>query len=466
MDCKFTRPQSVIGVLKCLLVFCLFASGALLRAQAEFVDWSPPRFAITGVTLIDGTGTIPLPNQTIIVAEGRIERVGPTDSLSLPSGLPRIIGSGHTLIPGIVGVHNHLHMPGRTFLGPAAARLSLAAGVTTMMTCGAADPDRERQLAEQIGSGSVSGPEIILSAPYVTGPEGSAVMVNAGAEKPLRDTIRYWADRGVRWFKVYRHTRPEDLAIVVDEAHRLGARVTGHLCATTLAEAARLGIDGVEHGLNAASDFRIGKTPGRCDGDHGYMDHLDLSADTVTTVLQTLVDAGTTLTSTLSIYEASVAGRYPPTPRILEAMTPSYRSRYGHAPPAVVDTLRLHRLRRIMAFERRFVELGGLLAAGPDPGRYNLPGYGDQRNFELLREAGFSTEATVRILTANGARVLGRDDIGMVKAGMRADLVLLEGDLAADPAVINAVSRVFRAGIGYDVQRLIRSVAGQIGPEN
>ena len=447
-------------------VLCLCCHTLAGIGQSEYITWRADRFALTDVWLIDGSGQAPLARQTVIVSAGRIEAVGPTDDLSLPVGLPRISGSGKTLIPGIVGVHNHLHMPGRTFLGPAAARLSLATGVTTMMTCGAADAETEWQLAERVRRGAIVGPEIVASGPYITGPGGNPNMVRTDDPQRLRDTIRYWADRGVRWFKVYRHTRPKDLAVVVEEAHRHGARVTGHLCATTLAEAARLGIDGVEHGLNAASDFREGKTPGHCDGDHGYIDRLDLTSDTVTTVLQTLVDAGTSLTSTLSIYEAGVAGRYPPTPQALAAMTPALRSRYAGPAPAEVDSVRLRRLHRIMAFERRFVELGGLMAAGPDPGRHNLPGYGDQRNFELLREAGFSPAEAVRVMTANGATVLGRTDIGTIAPGKRADLVLLDGDLTEDPAVIHAISRVFRAGVGYDVRRLIESVAGQIGPED
>ena len=458
-----------VGILSSRVVTILTLQMLLpfpLVGQQSFINVSHPHFAITHVTLIDGSGDSARYDQHVVVKNGLIAMTGPADSLSLSPELPTVNGRGKTLIPGIVGVHNHLHMPGRTFLGPAAVRLSLACGVTTMMTCGAAEPERELELMKWVEAGSVAGPEIIPSAPYITGPGGNPNMIVAGDGSRLRDTIRYWCERGVRWFKVYRQTRPEDLAVVVDEAHRHGARVTGHLCATTMAEAARIGIDGIEHGLNGANDFRPGKTPGNCDGSMNYMDRLDVQSAEVTQLLTTLVDHGVSLTSTLSIYEASIAGRYPPDERTLQAMTPAMRSRYAQAPNELQDSTRLQRLQRIMAFERRFVDLGGLLAAGPDPGRHNLPGYGDQRNYALLREAGFSTGEAVRIMTYNGAAVLGREDIGKISEGMRADLVLLEGDLTADPGAIRAVRTVFRAGTGYNVSALTASVAGQIGPEN
>ncbi|WP_116106589.1 amidohydrolase family protein [Lewinella sp. IMCC34191] len=462
MDCNDPGQRSFWEI-PLVAIFALLALP--LAGQERFVNFTSPRFAITHVTLIDGSGTAARYDQHVVVDGGAIVATGPADSLRLPPELPTLDGKGKTLIPGIVGVHNHLHMPGRTFLGPA-ARLYLAAGVTTMMTCGAAEPDREIALMQSVEAGEVAGPEIVPSAPYISGPGGNPNMIIADNEDRLRDTIRYWSERGVKWFKVYRHTRPEDLAVVVDEAHRHGARVTGHLCATTLAEAARIGIDGIEHGLNSANDFRPGKTPGNCDGSMSYMDRLDVYSAEVTRLLRTLVDRGVFLTSTLSIYEASIPGRYPPDERALQAMTPALRSRYSELPTELQDSARLRRLHRIMAFERRFVELGGLLAAGPDPGRHNLPGYGDQRNHELLREAGFSAGEAIRIMTYNGATVLGRDDIGRISPGMRADLVLLDGDLSSDPTVIRSVNAVFRAGIGYDVAALTTSVAGQIGPEN
>jgi imidazolonepropionase-like amidohydrolase len=118
-----------------------------------------------------------------------------------------------------------------------------------------------------------------------------------------------------------------------------------------------------------------------------------------------------------------------------------------------------------MAYERAFAAAGGLLASGVDPTGNGgaLPGFGDQRNFELLREAGFGPEETVRIMSANGAKVLGEDRLGTVEAGKIADLVLIRGDLTGDPGVIRNVVTVFKDGVGYDSAKMIADVKGRVG---
>src|SRR5690606_29748936 len=114
-------------------------------------------------------------------------------------------------------------------------------------------------------------------------------------------------------------------------------------------------------------------------------------------------------------------------------------------------------LQKMMQWERKFVKAGGLLAAGVDPwGNGSLPGYGDHRNYELLVEAGFSPAEAIKIMTANGAQVLGElDQYGTVTAGKRADLVVLDGNPVARPADIGKVRWVFKDGIGYDSAKLV-----------
>src|SRR6185295_4551773 len=110
-------------------------------------------------------------------------------------------------------------------------------------------------------------------------------------------------------------------------------------------------------------------------------------------------------------------------------------------------------LRKEMAFERAFVAAGGLLMAGADPtgDGHVIAGLGDQRNIELLVEAGFTIPEAIRIATLNGATYLGRADrIGSLEAGKQADIVLLDGDLSRDIHAITRPLIVFRNGIGYD----------------
>jgi imidazolonepropionase-like amidohydrolase len=119
-----------------------------------------------------------------------------------------------------------------------------------------------------------------------------------------------------------------------------------------------------------------------------------------------------------------------------------------------------------MAFELAFVRAGGLLLAGPDPTGNGgvLPGFGDQREIELLVEAGFSPVEAIRIATANGARYLGQlDRIGTIEAGKEADLVVVKGDPTRRIADVENVTIVFKDGYGYDPAKLAASVRGMVG---
>lgn len=435
----------------------------------KYVVFSENNIVLINATVIDGTAGAIRHGQTLITEGGYFKSIGDRDEIEIPAGSRIIDLAGKTIIPGIVGVHNHLHIPGFPFIGDVASKLYLASGVTTIQTCGAASPEQEITLAGQIAAGLQPGPDIVTSGPYFTGEGGNPNMIIPKSEQHIRDTMQYWIKKGVSWFKVYRNTEPEDLHVIIDEAHRNNCKVTGHFCSITFEQATNSGIDGIEHGLNSASDFRIGKDDGVCNGSHKYMDELEISGPRVKELQQLMIDSGVFLTSTLSIYESSIPNRAFADERSLKAMSPyllgQYEERRSRYNEEQGDPTREKRLKRIMAFDYQFYKLGGLVGSGVDAGRHVLPGYGDQRNFELLREAGFTTEEAVQVMTSNGARVLGRDNIGTIEIGKRADFVILNGDLAKDPAVIKNVEYVFKDGIGYDPEVLIEETHGRVGVE-
>jgi imidazolonepropionase-like amidohydrolase len=131
-----------------------------------------------------------------------------------------------------------------------------------------------------------------------------------------------------------------------------------------------------------------------------------------------------------------------------------------------LDSPRTAQLRKEMDFEVAFVKGGGMLLAGPDPTGNGgvLPGFGDQREIELLVEAGLTPIQAIQIATENGARYLGQQDrIGTLTPGKQADIVLIKGDPSKSIEDIENVETVFKAGVGYDSKKLIESVRGQVG---
>ncbi|MGH7562157.1 MAG: amidohydrolase family protein [Gemmatimonadales bacterium] len=445
------------------------------RPVKDVVTVDAPVIALTGVTVIDGTGKPARRNQTVVIENGRIAAVGGTGEVQVPVGARVLDLQGHTLIPGLVGLHNHLYYTaagGRaaqlTFSAP---RLYLGAGVTTVRTTGSRAPYAELNLKAEIEKGRIPGPRIHVTAPYITGGEGLTTMTLLETPEQARRFVAYWAKEGATWLKAYTDIRRAELKAAIDEAHKQGIKVTGHICSVSFTEAVELGIDNLEHGLFTNSDYVADKQPDVCPTTlvaAGSAVKPDDPAAQRT--FKVMIDKKVPMTSTLAVYELFVPNRPTRDPRALEAMAPEVREDYLRARNQIDSSgqsrFTIDVFRNGMAYERAFVAAGGLLAAGVDPTGNGgaLPGYGDQRNFELLREAGFSPEQVVQIMSLNGARILGVDrELGSVEKGKIADIVVLRGDLTADPAAINRTVTVFKDGIGYDSAKLLASVKGRVG---
>jgi len=440
----------------------------------KYVSVQSPTVVIRGVTLIDGTGAPARTNQEVVLEGNRIIAVGDVGSVDVSEGAEIVDGSGHTLIPGMMGLHDHLYYTAAGGRGAtlmySAPRLYLGAGVTTVRTTGSRAAYSELNMKAEIEKGAWPGPRIHITAPYITGGEGVSTMTLIDSPEEARRFARYWAEEGATWIKAYTNIGYDEFAAAIDEAHKHGMKVTGHICSISFSEAVELGIDNIEHGLFTNSDYTPGKERSSCPTD--MMQHasaVDVNGPAVERTFRLMIDNDVPMTSTLAVYELFVPNRPTKDPRALEAMAPEVRADYLAAREEIdssSDGIPVEALHNAMAYERRFVEMGGLLAAGVDPTGNGgaLPGYGDQRNFELLSEAGFTPEQTVQIMTLNGARILGVDgELGSVESGKVADLVLIRGDLTADAAAINNVVTVFKDGVGFDSARLLADVKGRVG---
>ena len=376
-------------------------------------------------------------------------------------------------------MHEHLFYPS----GPglpiyneqafSAPRLYLASGVTTMRTAGSLEPYTDINLKHLIESGKMIGPKMDATGPYIEGPGSfSMQMPSVNSPEQARRLVDYWAAEGATSFKAYMNISHDSLGAAIEQVHRHGLKITGHLCSVGFTEAAELGIDDLEHGLLVDTEFVAGKKRDACPGGREGMasiEALDLKGPEAQRMIHTLVDHHVAITSTLSVFEAFIPGRPTLEQRMLDTMSPEAARSYllsKEEASAEPKSSMSSGLKKEMDFEREFVAAGGLLIAGCDPTGNGgaLPGFGDQRNLELLVEAGFKPEEAIRIYTANGALYRGQADrIGSVAVGKVADLVVVEGDPYARIADVEKVKYVFKDGVGYDSAKLIDSVRGSLG---
>lgn len=432
--------------------------------------------AITGVTVINGKGTPAIAGQTVVIRDDRIAEVGPSAKVKVPAGAQVVDGNGMTLIPGIVGLHDHMYYSAAggvntqmSFTGP---RLYLASGVTSVRTTGSISPYADINLKKSIESGETPGPRIHITSPYLTGGAGGGEMFATDEPAAAKAFVTYWAHEGATWIKFYADISRASMKAAIDEAHRLGIKTTGHLCSVTFREAVELGIDDLSHGAFTATDFVPDKQPDKCPpNSYKLLDSLATGEGPVaTSLIDLMVQKKVSMTTTMAVIEAFYPGRPVTDERTLDLMTPAVRTAYM-AQRAYIDTTKgwlftPEGFARALAFDKAFFAAGGILGSGVDPTGNGgaLPGFGDQRGYELLREAGLTAEQAVQVVSYNGARILGVDDkLGAVEKGKVADLVLLRGDLVADPSVIRNVVTVYKDGVAYDPARLIKAVRGRVG---
>jgi enamidase len=467
------RSRIFGGTVATLALALAIPSPATAQNFEEFIAVRGSSIALTHATVIDGTGAPAKMDQTILIEGDRITAIGPSGSVRTPAGAEVVDLSGQTVIPGLVGLHNHSYYTGgngrAAQLSFSGSRLYLASGVTTIRTTGAQQPYAELNLKREIDAGNVIGPSMFTTGPYLTGEQGSPTMALLEGPEQARRVVRYWSEEGVSWFKAYTWISRAELGAAIEEAHANGVKVTAHLCSVGYREAVALGIDNLEHGLFANSEYDPNKRPDDCPaGFRNDYANLDVNGPEVQATFRDMIDNDVAMTSTLVVYEISVSGRPPIDERVYDVLAPEIadevrqiaiarRAGRGAIDPDVFA--------KAMEYERAFVAAGGLLGAGVDPTGYGAapPGYGDQRNYELLLEAGFSAPEVVQIMSLNGAKVLGIDaDVGSVEVGKVADLVVVDADLEA-VGNLHDTSVVFRHGVGWDSKKLIDSIRGIVG---
>ena len=475
--------KSTLSILS-LLFCCVITAFAQAPAERQFIRTDARIVALTHVRVIDGTGAAPKDDQTILISDGKIQSVEPGASAKIPANAQTLDLNGYTVLPGLVGMHNHMFFPMGgsppmySNMGISFPRLYLALGVTTIRTTGSVAPYSDLEIKKLVDAGRMIGPKMHITAPYLEG-RGSftPVMHTLTGADDARRMVNYWADLGATSFKAYMNISRAELRAAVEEAHKRGLKVTGHLCSIGYKEAAEIGIDNLEHGLFADSEFVPNKQPDQCpQGVSTSLRQLDINGPAAQETIRTLVSKNVAITSTLPVFEAGGAPLAQSgigassallNQRVLNVMSTDARVRYLQARARVSPEANfVALLRKAMEFERAFVKAGGLLIAGLDPTGNGgiVAGFGDLRQVELLVEAGFTPIEAITIASLNGAKFLGEDSrIGSIAPGKQADLMVVKGNPATTISDIENVEIVFKDGVGYDSEKLIQSVQGLVG---
>ncbi|MGB4847158.1 MAG: amidohydrolase family protein [Saprospiraceae bacterium] len=443
-----------------------------------FITLREPIFAITNVSLVDGTGAAPKDSMTVIVKNGMISFVGPSAKISITKETYLINGTGKTLIPGFVMLHEHMfytkpfesefNIVNMTNTFP---RMYLAGGVTTIRTGGSVSPFTDLNIKKLIKEGKMIGPKMDITGPYIERENNFGIpqlpILPAGqAPGPMVD---YWANLGCTSFKAYMNLSRDDLKEVLEHAHARGMKVTGHLCSISYREAAELGIDDLEHGFMVCSDFNKKRIEDQCDYRQAWSGLMALENDApeMDSLMKYLIKKDVAVTTTLPVfaplknYELILGGGEQALhPDILEEV------RKYSAQDAKGDSIDNVMFTKELYWIKKFYHMGGTLLVGTDPtgsGR-TIAGYANMWTLETLIKSGFTTSEAVKLCSLNGAEFLRRQfETGSIEKGKAADLILMDGHLASDPGSIRHIRYVFKDGIGYDSKAIFESVKGKVG---
>ena len=257
-----------------MLIALLLAAEAALQ---PFIKVDAPALVLEHVRIIDGEGGPPREDQTLAIVNGKLAAEAPASAQHLDL-------TGRTVFPGLVGMHDHLFYPagGGVFheMATSFPRLYLAAGVTTIRTTGSIEPYTDLEIKRDIERGREPGPKIWITGPYLEADvPWTQQMHRLHGTAEFRRTVDYWADQGATSFKLYNFPTREELGAAVDEAHKRHLKITGHLCSVGFTEAARLGIDNLEHGIWVDTEFYSKKKPDECAAREAMVELSELTAD-------------------------------------------------------------------------------------------------------------------------------------------------------------------------------------------
>src|SRR5580700_7243752 len=412
------------------------------------------KIALVGGTLIDGTGRDPIPDSVVVIEKGRIVDAGPKSHVKIPGGAQKIDTRGKTILPGLWDMHAHFE---QVEWGP----IYLAAGATTVRDCGN-EFEFITAVRDAVANGRGLGPRLLLAGIV----DGTGPLALGVARVDTPEEARMWTDKyhdaGFQQMKIYSSVKLEELKTVAEEAHRLGMTVTGHVPEGLDAyQAVDAGQDQINH-IEYIADIMIPPPP----ENEKNMDRLkargdiDLNSPEAQKAIAFLVQHGTVVDPTLSIFEFFTANTSKPPisiePGIAKVAPELAAILSGTSPPSLASPL-IEKM-----FQKEVAIVGALhharipIVAGTDQ---NVPGHSLYREIELYVQAGFTPMEAIQAATIVPARVMGLDkELGTVEAGKRADMIILDANPLESIHNIRKVEFVITNGVMYNCAELWRSV--------
>lgn len=401
-------------------------------------------YALTGATLVDGTGSPPLRDAVVVVRDGRIVAAGPAGQVRVPAGLPRVDVTDKTIIPGLWDTH--VHYTQGEWLAAA-----LASGVTTARDA-ANEIEWITAVRDAVQGGGALGPRMVLAG-VIDGGEHPLGVITASTPDEARAGVRRYHAAGFPQIKIYESLPPALVPVIAEEAHRLGMKVTGHVpTGMTTADFVRAGVDGVNHLNFIVSAMR---TP----AGEGRPASFDARSAEAQAAIQLFRERGIAVEPTLARSEQRS--------RPLDSAYVAYEPGTARAPwelrealntvgaPAQVGPRAIASLRRVSGVVAELHRAGIPVLLGSD---LVVPGHTIHRELELAVQAGLTPMEAIRAATEGAARAFGMEgDAGTVQAGKRADLVVLNGDPLQDISATRRVHLVITGGRAFEPAGLWRA---------
>ncbi len=459
IDAEFDHFEAVReGYEPALGRFVALAAADGMAQLADFAATVAPApaktFAVTGATLVDGTGAAAIPDSVVVVEGDRIVAAGPASKVKVAKGATTIDGRGKWIIPGLWDMHAHFQ---QVEWGP----IYLAAGVTTARDC-ANEFEFITACRDAIEAGRGLGPRLLLAGIVDSDGPMSIGVVRINSKEDVPGIVARYKKAGFRQIKIYSSIKPELVPAIAEETHKAGLTLTGHVPnGMTATQGVEAGMDQINHLHFVMGEIAFGGTPEKLSQAEmtKALRDVDLDSPAAQRVIKTLAAHHTVVDPTIALREwfwhpksVPFSTLEPGVAKVPQALEGPMNST-GVPDERVADTTAM--MNKMLELIRILFRAGVPIVAGTDQ---TVPGHSLHREIELYVKAGLTPMEALQTATLVPARVMGLEkESGTVEAGKVADLLLLDADPLADIANTRKISRVVARGRVYDPAPLWRA---------